>query len=108
MNKYRNIPTTIGGIRFDSKKEAARYMTLKTLERVGKISDLQLQPSFDLIDTMYHEERTLRKIVYKADFMYKIGKDVIVEDAKGKETKVFKIKMRLFLAKYPQYVFKIT
>ena len=81
---------------------------LKTLERSGDIEDLVLQPSFDLIPTMKHGKRTLRKIVYKADFMYTENGKTIVEDAKGVETKVFKIKMRLFILKYPQYVFRIT
>jgi hypothetical protein len=74
----------------------------------GVISDLQLQPSFDLIDKMKHGDRTLRKIVYRADFMYKCESDTVVEDVKGVETDVFKIKMRLFLAKYPEYLFILT
>jgi uncharacterized protein DUF1064 len=46
--KYRNQPTIIDGIRFDSKKEAARYEELKLLEWHGDISKLALQVKFSL------------------------------------------------------------
>ena len=57
---------------------------------------------------MQYNNKTLRKIIYKADFVYKINGEEIVEDTKGFETDVFKIKMRLFLMQYPKYTFKIT
>ena len=107
-NKYRNKVTYINGIKFDSKKEASRYTVLMSLEKAGKISDLRLQVPFDLIDTMKHNGKTLRKIVYKADFTYTMNEVEIVEDSKGFSTDVFKIKMRLFLLKYPQYEFRLT
>jgi hypothetical protein len=42
-SKYRAIPTTVDGIRFDSKREAARYGELKLLEKAGHIRGLTLQ-----------------------------------------------------------------
>lgn len=108
MNKYRNKKTTTNGIKFDSKKEASRYLVLLSAERAGIISNLELQVPFDLIPKMKHGERTLRKIIYKADFMYSEGDKVVVEDVKGMETQVFKIKMRLFISIYPQYEFRLT
>jgi hypothetical protein len=51
-NKYRNIKTIVDGITFASKKEAKRYSELKLLERAGMITDLELQPAFNLILTM--------------------------------------------------------
>ncbi len=38
MFKYRNIPTIINGITFDSKKEALRYKELLLLERANEIN----------------------------------------------------------------------
>ncbi len=48
LNKYRAKVTFVDGIRFASKKEAARYSELKLLERAGHITDLELQPRFPL------------------------------------------------------------
>lgn len=106
--KYKNIPVIFDGIKFDSKKEALRYRYLKHLEDTGKISDLRLQVPFDLIPTVKHGERTLKRIIYKADFVYIDDGKTIVEDVKGMETEVFKIKMRLFLLRYPDVIFRLT
>ena len=48
-NKYRNIKTEVDGIKFDSKREAQRYQELKLLEKGGVISNLELQPKFELL-----------------------------------------------------------
>lgn len=66
-NKYRNIKTTVDGIIFDSKKEAARYQELKLLEKAGKIFCLKLQPKFLLIP----KTTKRRSVTYTADFCYK-------------------------------------
>jgi len=66
MNKYRNIKTTVDGIRFDSKREAERYSELKLLERAGIITDLKLQPKFELIP----KHNGNRALTYIADFSY--------------------------------------
>ena len=47
-HKYNAKKTVVDGIKFDSKKEAARYEVLKGLERVGKIDRLELQPRFEV------------------------------------------------------------
>ena len=38
-SKYHNEPVTVKGIRFDSKKEARRYLQLTDAVREGLISD---------------------------------------------------------------------
>lgn len=88
--KYRNVPTVIDGIKFASKREAARYAELKLLKRAGQISHLELQPKFKFMV----EGRPLlirskgypngRQAGYKADFSYmdKHG-ERIVEDVKS-------------------------
>lgn len=72
--KYRNEPVTVREIRFDSKKEAARYLTLMDAVREGVIYDLRLQHDFTLIEgyTKPDGER-IRPEVYKADFTYRLN-----------------------------------
>lgn len=108
-NKYRNKKTVIDGITFDSKAEARRYAELKLLERAGEIKDLELQPKYRLLDGFKKNGKTYRPIDYIADFKYvdREGK-TIVEDVKGKETEVFKIKQKLFEMKYPGLELKIV
>ncbi len=47
--KYRNTPTVLDGITFDSAKEASRYSELCLLAQVGAIRNLTCQPRYDLI-----------------------------------------------------------
>jgi len=42
-SKYRNVKTEVDGIKFDSKKEAERWIELKSLEAAGKVKDLRRQ-----------------------------------------------------------------
>lgn len=107
-NKYKNKKTIVDGIPFDSLKEARRYGELKLLVKGGVIKDLELQPVFELVPSQIHGGKTMRKVSYIADFMYKdIKRGVtVVEDVKGFKTDVYKIKKKLFLYKYPKYEFK--
>lgn len=90
--KYRNIPTEIDGIRFDSEREGRRYGELKLLERAGRISELRVHPAFPLDVNGYPICR------YEADFSYERGGVRITEDVKGVETEAFKIKRKLMRA----------
>lgn len=47
-HKFGAIATTVDGIRFDSKAEAARWVDLQILERAGQIRRLERQPVFKL------------------------------------------------------------
>lgn len=109
FNKFRAKRTVVDGVTFASKREADRYCQLRTMERVGVIQGLELQPIFELLPsfTAAHGEK-VRAITYIADFRYQEGKDQVVEDSKGFRTPEYKIKRKLFLAKYPQYLFKET
>lgn len=105
MSKYHNRKTTVNGITFDSKLEAARYSELLVLERGGFISALTCQPKFVLQEAFEHNGKKERAITYVADFKY-LDTDTnewIVEDAKGKRTEVYKLKRKLFLVKYGRY-----
>ena len=95
-SKYHNKKTVVDGITFDSQKEAHRYRELSLLLRAGEISDLRLQVPYELMPTIRVHGETFRGIKYVADFVYK-EKDgsVVVEDAKGMRTDVYKMKRKL-------------
>ena len=101
MSKYCNRKTTVDGITFDSKHEAERYIELKYLERCKLIRDLQLQYPFELIPSQRDESGKVveRPVKYIADFVYydRIG-NLVVEDAKGLRTEVYKLKRKLMRA----------
>ena len=80
-NKYNAIKQTYNGEFFDSKKELNRFMELEILLRAREISDLEVHPKFDLMVNGVKIGR------YTADFRYKKGSDVIVEDVKSRATK---------------------
>ena len=90
-NKYHAIPTVIDGIRFASKSEAKRYGQLKLLQLAGEIRWFTCQVPFQLG----------AGVRYVSDFLivYIDGR-VEVEDVKGIETAMFKVKRRLFEAAY--------
>ena len=94
--KYKAIKTFVDGIRFDSKKEANRYVQLKMLEKNGIISNLSLQVPYTLSESTKYG----RKIKYIADFVYEEDGKIIVEDVKGVKTPVYKLKKRLMAEKY--------
>lgn len=108
--KYHNTKVIYKDIRFSSKKEMRRYITLKQLERAGIIKELELQPKFLLLDTIHYKGKTYPKTYYIADFKYfDINRDkYVVEDVKSPITakdKVYRLKIKMLLAKYPDIDF---
>jgi len=114
--KYRNIPITVNGIKFDSKAEYKRFVQLELLQKAGKISNLQMQKDFELQPSFQDNQGEKRRsIKYIADFVYKENEAIIVEDLKSKitaedSTYIIKKKMLLWLFKreeeYVNYQFK--
>ena len=105
MNKYHNQPTKYNGKRFDSKREAERYAELKLLERAGQITGLKTQVRYLLIPSQYENGKCIfRSTSYVADFVYWQDGKLIVEDAKGMQTDVYRIKKKLM---YLQYKIKV-
>lgn len=101
-SKFRNVKTTIDGITFDSKREAARYGVLKQLERAGEIQNLRLQVPYSWeITYTANGNQWSKKETYVADFVYesKFGR-MIVEDAKGFRTPVYRAKAKLMKKLY--------
>ena len=107
MKKYRNKKVIVDEKEFDSKREGNRYKELKLLERAGEIKDLELQPRFLLQDSFKKNGRTFRKIEYVADFKYIENGKTIVEDVKGIQTDVFKLKHKIFEKVYPDLELRI-
>lgn len=104
MSKYNARKTVIDGITFDSKREAARYTELKLLERAGEIDALTAHPVYTLVDAFVCRGKRERAIKYIGDFQYVENGNLVCEDVKGVQTKVFAIKRKLFLLRYGEKV----
>lgn len=94
--KYGNKKTTVGDIKFDSKKEARRYEELKVLESMGKITELRRQVKFELVPKQDGE----KPVRYYADFTYQENGELVVEDVKSpatRENDTYIIKRKLML-----------
>ena len=107
MSKYRNKKVQVDMYVFDSIAESIRYKELKLLERAGEISELTLQPRFLLQEAFRKNGKSYKKIEYIADFQYIEEGKTIVEDVKGIQTDVFKIKHKLFEKMYPDLELRI-
>ncbi len=94
-SKYHNRKVEVDGIMFDSVREASRWRELKHMQSVGLISGLKRQVKFELIPAHVGIIRNERSCSYVADFVYERDNEVIVEDAKGVRTEVYKIKRKL-------------
>lgn len=97
-SKYNAIPTYVNGIRFASKREAARYSQLLFRLQAGEITDLTLQPAF----------KFPCGIKYIADFKYTENGKPVYEDVKGMEPPAFKLKKKCFKYHYPQEDLRIV
>ena len=107
MSKYNNKKVQVDMYVFDSIAESIRYKELKLLERAGEISELTLQPRFLLQEAFRKNGRSYRKIEYIADFQYIEKGKTIVEDVKGIQTDVFKLKHKIFEKLYPDLELRI-
>ena len=104
MNKYRNVKTYIGKVKFDSKKEANRAMELAMLEKAGVIKNLERQKRFQVVPKTKDE----RAVFYIADFVYMQDGKMIAEDVKSAITRkdsTYIIKRKLFKYLYTEYEF---
>lgn len=95
-NKYNNKKVVIDNIKFDSLMESRRYLYLKRLLQAGEITKLEMQKPFSL--------KGYSGVVvckYKADFTYYDKySNFVVEDVKGVETAIFKLKSKLFESQF--------
>ena len=114
QRKYRNQPTEYNGLKFDSKREEARYHELVLLEKTGAIRDLVLQPRYVLADAVFFEieQEKKRSIEYVADFTYfcNVRNKQIIEDVKSETTaksKVYRMKKHLMKSELGLEIFEI-
>lgn len=99
--KYKNTKVALDGHKFDSKKEANRYLELKQLLKNSVISELKLQPVFRLVDAVKLEGKTKPAVKYIADFSYKLNGFLVVEDVKSEYTRklaIYRLKKHLMKA----------
>lgn len=95
MTKYHAIRTTIDGITFASKLEAARFQELRLMARAEEISELQLQVPWKLV------VNGMLIATYYVDFQYRNSDGILIlEDAKGVLTPVYRLKKKLMKACY--------
>jgi hypothetical protein len=92
VSKYRNVPVTVDGEYYHSKREMLYHQDLKNLQRAGQISNLKRQPEFPI-------EVNGQKIgKYIADFEYvEKGKRRVIDvksPATAKEP-LFRLKKKL-------------
>jgi hypothetical protein len=101
-SKYRAKPCVIGGIRFASQREGARYLDLLALEKAGEIRELELQPKFPLYVCRRQNGELHQVCIFVADFTYREGPQgiLVVEDSKGFRTPVYRLKAKMFEAQY--------
>lgn len=111
-NKYHAKPTEValpdGTVRrFSSEKEANRFRELSLLERAGEIFDLRCQVPYELVPRQTRADgKREQPVRYIADFVYRQGRELVVEDVKGYADpknaayKLFTVKRKLMLQVY--------
>ena len=91
-HKFNARPTTYDGIRFDSKKEANYYLSLKMLKKSGEVLFFRRQVPIMLPGNTK----------YVVDFQVFYTDDRVEHvDVKGYETPEFKLKKKQVEALYP-------
>lgn len=109
-HKYNARAVTVDGHRFASQAEARRYAELRLLERAGEIRDLRLQPAYVLQAGFRHPRtgRKIRPVLYVGDFRYVENGQVVVEDVKGHETAVWRLKQKWFWNRFPEIELRVV
>lgn len=101
MTKFGAKKVELDGHQFASKAEADRYAQLKWLERARDIKALSVHPVFFLVVNGV----TVGK--FTADFMYHEGGRKVVEDVKGMITPDASLRMRVFMALFPDHELRV-
>lgn len=128
MGKIKHKKTEVDGIIFDSKMESEYYELLKQQQANGKIKSFSLQPLFVLQEkfiivngqAIFGDNEcfnkikkqtgapTIAAIKYIGDFeVHHLDGSIEIVDTKGIATADFKLKEKMFLAKYPHLKFSV-
>ena len=109
VTKYKSKTMFVNGFRFQSKKEAWRWVQLNKMQEQGIISNLQRQVRYTLIPAQRETETVTprgrrkpgkvieRECFYVADFVYEQDGQTVVEDTKEFKTADYVIKRKLML-----------
>ena len=92
QSKFNNERVVTEDGAFDSKKEHRRWCELKLLQLAGEIRNLRHHTKFKF------EHNGVLIGTYEADFDYFRGNEYVVEDSKGFETDVFRLKAKMMRA----------
>jgi len=101
-SKYKAISCRTQDGYFASKKELARWEQLKLLQQAGAIKGLTRKREHCTFPLRGYNGSEVCK--YIADYVYVADSKNVAEDAKGFKTDVYKIKRKLFLDNYPNWV----
>ena len=92
------------GVRFASQTVMYRYQDLLYLKATGAITNLRVNPQYDLIEAFCYNGYEFRKLFYQADFEYydTVKQRLIIEDYRGhsKNRLSDKAKTQLFIHMY--------
>lgn len=102
-NKFKAVKTLVDNIWFDSKLEASWYEWFKFMQKIGQISEFEIQKEVKL------EVNDKLICMHYPDFYFFdcTTKRWTFADAKGVETDVFKLKYKLTKALYPEFDYVI-
>lgn len=112
-SKYGNRYCIIGSERFDSEKEGRRHLVLLEMQKRGEIAGLIRQPEFRL------EVNGILVCKYRGDWRYfenakgdhpanAVKRQEVIEDAKGFQTREFKLKWKLAKALHPEIEWRLS
>lgn len=91
-SKFGNTKIVVDGQKFDSRREADRWGILRLEEACGNIKDLERQFRYRM------ELNGVKICDYLCDFRYSRNGVVVVEDAKGFKTPVYRLKKKMMKA----------
>lgn len=92
-NKFNAVKTEVDGYRFDSKIEAKRYAELKLLASAKEIFMLKVHPSWSIDINGYHVCTVIADFSY-----YEKDNTFVIEDVKGHDTAMSRLKRKLVMA----------
>lgn len=94
---YENLINTNKIIVFDSEMEYKYYLYLLSI----KAEDIEIHKEYLILNSFYSANNDYHdRIIYEADFVYKINNAVFVVDVKGFVEDTFYLKWKLFDAVY--------
>jgi hypothetical protein len=98
VSKYRNKPCSVGSEKYSSQRERDRHQTLLLMQKAGHIAGLTREVPFELAPRvkLIGEPRARPALRYYADFVYCTADgQTVVEDAKGRQTPIYRMKKHL-------------